>query len=394
MTASSHASSLYRVGGDGMRIAFYAPLKPPDHPVPSGDRRVAQLLFEALWRAGHEPMLASRLRSFEGEGDLQRQQRLAALGQSLAARALRRWQAAPAIAPELWFTYHVHHKAPDWLGPPLSAALAIPYVVVEASFAPKQARGRWVLGHRAAEQAIRQADAVIGINPADRACVLPLLVKPSRWVALKPFVDASRFRTRRVKHDRTRRLIVAAMMRSGDKLASYRILAEALAGLLDLDWVLEVIGDGTARAEVAAALAPLGDRILWAGRLDEDAVATRLAAADLYVWPAVNEAFGMALLEAQASGLPVVAGASGGVAEVVAHETTGILTPPGDVAAFAAAVRRLIVDPSLRRRYGVAARHRVLAEHDLPPAAARLGAVIEALRPAMPHQRRLLCEAL
>ena len=52
-----------------MRIAFYAPLKPPDHPVPSGDRRVAQLLLAALRRAGHEPVLASRFRSFEGQGD-------------------------------------------------------------------------------------------------------------------------------------------------------------------------------------------------------------------------------------------------------------------------------------------------------------------------------------
>jgi glycosyltransferase involved in cell wall biosynthesis len=333
------------------------------------------------------------LRSFEGEGFLPRQQRLAVLGRRLAERALRRWHAVPASAPELWFTYHVHHKAPDWLGPSLSAALAIPYVVAEASFAPKQARGPWAQGHRAAEQAIRHADAVVGLNPADRACVLPLLVEPSRWVALKPFVDASRFNVQPAKYDRTPRLIVAAMMRSGDKLASYRILAEALAGLLDLDWVLEVVGDGTARAEVTAALAPLGDRIRWAGRLDENAVASRLSAADLYVWPAINEAFGMAPLEAQASGLPVVAGAGGGVGEVVTHEVTGILAPPGDIAAFAAGVRRLIVNPSLRRRYGVAARRRVLAEHDLPSAATRLGAVIEALRPTMPHERKLLCEA-
>jgi glycosyltransferase involved in cell wall biosynthesis len=324
----------------------------------------------------------SRLRSFDGRGDLRRQQRIAALGGRLAERALRRWRAAPATAPELWFTYHLYHKAPDWLGPPLSTALGIPYVVAEASFAPKQARGPWAQGHRAAEQAIRRADAVIGLNPADRACVLPLLSEPSRWVALKPFVDASRFTVQPKKADRIPRLIVAAMMRSGDKLASYRILADALRGLLDLDWMLEAVGEGTAQAEVMAAFAPLGRRVLWAGRLDEDAVPIRLAAADFYVWPAINEAFGMALLEAQASGLPVVAGASGGVAEVVAHEVTGLLAPPGDAATFAAAVRRLIVDPGLRQRYGAAARRRVLAEHDLPAAAERLAAVIDALRPA------------
>ena len=162
------------------------------------------------------------------------------------------------------------------------------------------------------------------------------------------------------------------MMRHGDKLASYRILGEALAGLLDLDWSLEVVGDGVARSEVTTALSPLGSRITWCGALSPHATARRLADADLYVWPAINEAFGMALLEAQASGLPVVAGDSRRVAGIVAHELTGLLVPPGDAVGFAAAVRRLLIDCGLRRHYGAAARRRVLAEHDLPVAAARI----------------------
>ena len=102
------------------------------------------------------------------------------------------------------------------------------------------------------------------------------------------------------------------MMRHGDKLDSYRLLAASLAMLSDLDWSLDIVGDGEARGEVAAALAPLGPRVRWRGALDEAGVADALANSDLFVWPAINEAFGMALLEAQASGLPVVAGASGG----------------------------------------------------------------------------------
>ena len=362
-----------------MRIAFYAPLKPPDHPVPSGDRQVAQLFLKALRLAGHEPVLASRFRSFEGRGDGQRQARLAVLGRRLADRSLRRYRETPMAAPELWFTYHLYHKAPDWLGPRISTALEIPYVVAEASFAPKQAGGPWTIGHRAAEQAIRHADAVIGLNPADHACVLPLLADPSRWVAVRPFVDADCFRPRAVADGQAPRLIAAAMMRHGDKLASYRILGEALAGLLDLDWSLEVVGDGIARAQIATALAPLGSRVIWCGALSPEATARRLSEADLYVWPAINEAFGMALLEAQASELPVVAGDSGGVAGIVAHEITGLLVPPGDAAGFAAAVRRLLIDCGLRRHYGAAARRRVLAEHDLSVAAARIEAIIRRL---------------
>src|SRR6516165_2048506 len=167
-----------------MRIAFYAPLKPPDHPVPSGDRRVAQLLLAALRLAGHAPLTAARLRSWEGRGHQWRQARLAARGRRLGERIIGRARAAPETAPELWFTYHLYHKAPDWLGPDVAGALGIPYVVAEASFAPKQAGGPWAAGHRAAERAIRGADLVIGLNAADRECVLPLLSDPSRFLPL------------------------------------------------------------------------------------------------------------------------------------------------------------------------------------------------------------------
>src|SRR3990172_8095375 len=72
-----------------MRIAFYAPLKPPDHPVPSGDRRMARLLMTALRHAGHEVDLASRLRSRDGGGDPLRQARIERAGLATADRLLR-----------------------------------------------------------------------------------------------------------------------------------------------------------------------------------------------------------------------------------------------------------------------------------------------------------------
>ncbi|HZU89889.1 MAG TPA: glycosyltransferase family 4 protein [Stellaceae bacterium] len=373
-----------------MRIAFYAPLKRPDHAVPSGERELARLFLRALALAGHEPFLAARLRSYDRSGDPRRQARLARLGNRLARRFCRTCRAAP---PALWFTYHLYHKAPDWIGPAVADALGIPYVVAEASHARKQELGPWGLGHRAAAEAIRRADAVIGINPADRAGVLPLLADPVRWIPLPPFLDAAAFDPdpggRRRAASGPVRLITVAMMREGDKLASYRLLGAALRRLPDLPWSLEIVGDGPARDAVAAALEGLGDRLRWAGELDTKAVAARLAAADLFVWPAIGEALGMALLEAQASGLPVVAGAAGGVGAIVISEVTGLLVPPGDAGAFAAATRRLIRDPEARARLGAAARRHVCREHDLPAAARRLAAVIDALagapsRPSRP----------
>jgi glycosyltransferase involved in cell wall biosynthesis len=366
-----------------MRIAFYAPLKPPDHPTPSGDRRVARLLFDALRLAGHEPLLASHLRSFDPVGRAFRQKKLGAHGRQAAERLIARWRAQPDAAPDLWFTYHLYYKAPDWLGPAVSAALGIPYVVAEASFAAKRAGGPWDIGHQAVEAALRRADRVIGLNTADRDGVLQLLAHPDRYLALPPFLDASAYRSPspagRGEPGKGPSLVTVAMMRPGDKLASYRVLGAALSQLLDLPWSLEVIGDGPARVEVEAALAPLGDRLRYAGALDETAIATRLAVADIFVWPAINEAFGMALLEAQASGLPVVAGNSGGVGDIVANGETGLLAQPGDADAFAKVVRTLLTDPERGVQFGAAARAKVARVHDLPAAATRLGDIIAAL---------------
>jgi glycosyltransferase involved in cell wall biosynthesis len=119
--------------------------------------------------------------------------------------------------------------------------------------------------------------------------------------------------------------------------------------------------------------------VRFAGALAEAEIASRLATADLFVWPAINEAFGMALLEAQASGLAVVAGRSGGVGDIVGDGVTGLLATPGEADAFAAAVRALIIDPARRAAFGVAARDRVRREHDLPAAAARLADIIASL---------------
>jgi glycosyltransferase involved in cell wall biosynthesis len=340
---------------------------------------VGQLFLAALRMAGHDTLIASRFRSFDRHGDPLRQARVASVGARLAARFIRRCREAPQTAPELWFTYHLYHKAPDWLGPQIADVLRIPYVVAEASDAPKQASRGWATGRWAAERAIRRADAVIGLNPADRECVLPFLRDKGRWVAFKPFVDAASYPGQVCSGAGPPRLIAVAMMRHGDKLASYQILGDALSRLLDMPWSLEVIGDGPARRDVEDALYPLEARVTWAGELGPMEIARRLASADLCVWPALNEAFGMALLEAQASGVPVVAGAAGGVSEIVVDGVTGLLVPSSDAPAFARAVRSLLVDRRRRAALSEAARQCVRAEHDISSAARRLNAVIDAV---------------
>ncbi len=364
-----------------MRIAFYAPLKPPDHPVPSGDRQLARALAAALAAAGHDVGLASRFRSHDRTGDPARQLRLRALGARLAARTIR--QLATAARPDVWFTYHLYHKAPDWLGPPVSSALRIPYVVAEASVANKQAGGRWAIGHAGAVDALVRADAVVHVNPADVPAVRALRHDRPDDLLLPPFIDVRSFAgdappQREPAPGTPVRLVAVAMMREAAKLASYRVLAAALQRIAGLAWELEIVGDGPARSAVEDAFAGLPPaRIRYAGALERSAIAARLAAADLFVWPAIDEAFGMALIEAQASGLAVVAGRSAGVAAVVADGTTALLTPPGDVAAFAAAVARLVDDAPLRRQMGAAAARRARERHDVPAAARELGQLLQ-----------------
>ena len=373
-----------------MRIAFYAPLKPPGHPVASGDRTMARLLIAALRQAGHEVEVAALLRSRDGAGDRAYQERVRAIGHSLAERFIRRCARAPGRRPDLWFTYHLYYKAPDWLGPRVAQALGIPYVVAEASVAGKRRAGPWRLGHAALLAALGRADAVIGLNSADREAVLPVLSAPARYNVVAPFIDTSPFARAAVARQAHRAalaaehhvdpaiplLVTVAMMRDGDKLASYRLLAAALMQNLALPWHLLVIGDGPARGAVEAVFAPCAGRVTWLGRLEGPALATTLAAGDLLVWPAINEAYGMALLEGQAAGLPVLAGASGGVADIVADGLTGRLTPPGDAAAFAAALGELLTAPDRRRALGAAASSRTAAAHDLAGAAVLLDGIL------------------
>ena len=369
-----------------MRIAFYAPLKPPGHPVPSGDRRVARLLIDALRHGGHEVELAAVFRSWEGAGDGDRQQRLRRVGAKLAARLVRRYRARPpAERPDLWFTYHLYYKAPDWLGPVVAETLAIPYAVAEASHAPKRAGGAWATGHQATVDAVRAAAAIFAFNRDDLIC-LPEIVPAARIHYLPPFLDTAPFAATADDRDRHRAaaaarhgldperpwLLAVAMMRPGDKLASYARLAAALDRLTDRPWQLLIAGDGPARDAVHGLFASFGDgRVRFAGAVPADGLPALYAAADLFVWPAVGEAFGMAILEAQAAGLPVVAGDLRGVPDIVAPDS-GILTPPDDDAAFADAIGVLLANAARRRRLSRAARTRIAAEHGIAGAAAAL----------------------
>lgn len=366
-----------------MNVCFYAPLKSPRAPTPSGDRKIARLLLRALRHSGHAVRLASSISTYLGQPDDENWVRMEARAGRARERLARRFASE---TPDVWFTYHLYHKAPDLLGPELSARFGLPYVVAEASYAPKQAGGPWDRGHRAVRNALRVADHVFFLNPADEECVLPLLGARAQTTSLPPFLVVPQRRSAKAvcafRAEWAQRLQISAdmpwvvavgMMRDGDKHESYKRLAAA-AGHLSAAVTMILVGDGPCRKDVEGRFKGVRCDVRFAGALGERALATLYTAANIFVWPAVNEAIGMATLEAMSHGLPVVSGSEGAVARSLRPEETGLIADQPEETA--AALNRLIADPEERARLGRNARRQVEKQHALPVLAAELDAAL------------------
>ncbi len=141
----------------------------------------------------------------------------------------------------------------------------------------------------------------------------------------------------------------------------HRVLLDALPAVMARlpDARVLCFGRGPLAAELRAAIAQrgLGQSMVLAGFRDD--MHRVIGGLDVLVHPALAEGLGVALLEAGAARVPVIASAAGGIPEVVLDGETGLLVPPGDPAALSAAMLRLLGDPALAARLGAAARVRV-----------------------------------
>ncbi len=146
----------------------------------------------------------------------------------------------------------------------------------------------------------------------------------------------------------------------------YLDLLAALAKVRDLDWRLDCVGglemDRRHAATVLAQAAAFGARVRFHGALPPDDLPTLYNRADLFVSPSHYEGYGMAIAEAAACGLPILAASGGAVPFTTAGKAAHLVTP-GDIGAMADALRTLIREPSAR----LALRERSLtARADLP----------------------------
>ena len=156
--------------------------------------------------------------------------------------------------------------------------------------------------------------------------------------------------------------------------AAWRLVAERLpaAGLV-------IVGSGSQQAVIDRLVADFPGRVEHHEWLEPDAVSEQLDAATVLVLPSWPEGLGRVIIESFARGRPVVATDGGGIPDLVTHEVEGLLVPPADTIALAAALERVLADRDLAERMGAAARTRYGDWHSTPEQlAGEMRALVEA----------------
>ncbi len=373
-----------------MRIGFYAPFKPLEHPNPSGDLAIARGVVGYLRAQGHQIWSASRIRSRWIYWQPLLWPRL--LRDGLAAK--RRIHRRPV---DLWLTYHCYYKAPDLLGPLVCRSTGLPYVVFQGVYATKYRRRlqTWP-GFHLNRWALRSADHVFTNKLVDEQNV-GRLVPADRITYIAPGIEPQRFRHDAVARETLRRqwgvgnrpvIVAAAMFRDDVKTQGLLWLIRACAqvGRRKRDFLLVIAGDGQQRPAIQQLAArQLGRRCRLVGKLPPAQMQGLYSAGDIFAFPGIKESLGMVFLEAQACGLPVVAFNNGGIPEVVDHGRTGFLTPSMAELPFVEALIRLIDQSTLRKDMGQAAVLHVRRRHDLTENYKPMNTVLEALAARRPE---------
>ncbi len=351
------------------RVAFYAPMKSPDSPKPSGDREMARNLMTAIAAQGDQVDLVSELRVYDKAGDTATQAYLNDLAQAEADKLIRDMPQDTA----LWVNYHNYYKSPDLLGPKVCKARGIPYVQLESTRALSRLTGPWAGFAQAAHKACDAASVIFYHTANDLITLKRERSGHQDLVELPPFLPITELPPASPNKGP---MLAVGMMRSGDKLSSYRILAETLH-LLTGDWRLNIAGDGPARPDVEALMAPFGAHVQFMGQLDRTALQQVYETASMLVWPGVNEAYGMIYLEAQAAGLPVAAQDRPGVRDVLMPSSYPSVEsgPKG----LAAQIKTFLNDRSLRHSEGARARDYVTQRHLMPAATERFWSAVRPL---------------
>jgi glycogen synthase len=292
-------------------------------------------------------------------------------GPALAALSVDLAMAAEAVEADL---VHSHTWYAAWAGLLVRALYDRPLVVTLHSLEPlrpwkaDQLGGGYRVSAWVEQLAVERAARVIAVSRQMREDALAhFRVSPERVVVVGNGVDADAFRPveRREAlpgYD-VRPPYVLFVGRISEQKGIVHLLEAAAALPPEVQLVLCAASPDTPELQARLAAAVAGrPRIRWIpAMVPREHLVELYSHAALFVCPSVYEPFGLINLEAMACGAAVVASRVGGIPEVVADGETGVLVPPGDVPALAAALRSLLEAPERRRALGQAGRRRVEA---------------------------------
>jgi glycosyltransferase involved in cell wall biosynthesis len=332
-----------------MRIALYRPAESDGDPYPFGDSRAGELIAGALRLAGHE-VEPKELRCVSSNVEIR--QVVADLTSS-------------GPPPDVWISSQIDGRSGDRIGPAVSAALAIPYILLQPWFD----RSVHAAGGKPAFpfQAIAAADATFVLSAAYAAKLAEHLPDHGdRVIGLPPFIDLDAVQPV-INNRRTNRtllahkhqlatdmpwLIVTGPMATGADLDAFRLLTQAMTPLSTLKWCLIVAGSGCRRDEIPSLLGRIPVRHHRLLTVDSQAdLLALLASGDLFIWPFTDESLPLPAIEAQALSLPIVAGRTAVMQEVVADGRTGMLVKPGNAASLGNAIGFLLRHPDFLRSH-------------------------------------------
>lgn len=230
--------------------------------------------------------------------------------------------------------------------------------------------GRAVDGIAAISHGVADSLALAGVPP-ERITIIPSGVDCEHF----HFADPAARTAARAELEMAPDAMVLATVGMLEARKGHRHLLEALARIVrggeGANMICLIAGDGSLRAELQrdAELLGIARQVRFLGRVDD--VRTVLAATDIFVFPSMREGLGVAVLEAAASGLAIVASDTGGIGDVIESGVNGILVKPGDSEALAGAIERMAAAPSERAAMGQAARTRAERDFAMTTMAAR-----------------------
>jgi glycosyltransferase involved in cell wall biosynthesis len=212
-----------------------------------------------------------------------------------------------------------------------------------------------------ARVALRPADRLIAVSEGGRAALAATVGR--RVVRVDNGVDVHAFMARPSHHEAPLRILYVGLLTPRKGVLDL-LDASALLHRRGIPHQLRLVGGtpdegGTAESEVRAAAEAAGAHVELTGIVEPEAMAEVYGDADVFCLPSWWEAMPLSLLEAMATGLPVVASSVGDIPRIVEHGVSGMLVPANDAGALAEALATLLGDGDARARMGAAARERV-----------------------------------